>query len=230
MGGNIALTPDHTILARASITYAPIGFATIFVIVCLFVTALMVTAGMVDAIGREQRTDARKVLAIIASQWRRILLFSLKFLVTFGVVAAGATILSYSLLYTVHRLDLLASTFLLLGLVLVVVGCAAWLVMPSAIRLLQAETTGLVTAKTRNQGLILAALVTGAGVALGMIAQKIESGIILDSQWEFMALSGLNSIVADAPDVLLFIALSLLATKEIQKPEIQGNSEDSILP
>jgi hypothetical protein len=102
--------------------------------------------------------------------------------------------------------------------------------MPSAIRLLQAETTGLVTAKTRNQGLILAALVTGAGVALGMIAQKIESGIILDSQWEFMALSGLNSIVADAPDVLLFIALSLLATKEIQKPEIQGNSEDSSLP
>jgi MFS family permease len=211
----------HAMLARASIVYAPIGFLTIFVVVCLFVVALVVTASMVDAIGREQKPDVRKALAELAPRQWRILLFSLKFLVVFGVATAVVTALSYCLFYAIHRPDHLTSAMLLPVLVLVGVGCAVWLVTPAAIRLLRAYTTGQVLAEARNRGTIIAVLASEAGLALGMIAQRLETPIALNSRWELSAVLGLNSIVANAPDVLVFIALALLAAE--YSPESENN-------
>lgn len=231
LGGDIsAPIPDHAAMARASLAYAPIGFATIFVIVCLFVAALMVTAGMVDEIDRVQRPEARESLARIAPQWRGILLFSLKFLVAYGVFGAGVSFLYIYLLDAVHHQELATSAILLPMMVLVEVGCVAWLVTPAAIRLLQHKTTGLVSAQARNRGTILAILAAEVGMALGVIAQKMEARIILDSQWEFTALSALNSIVANAPDVLLFIALALIAAKYTQETAIEVSVEAGALP
>jgi uncharacterized membrane protein len=86
LGGDIALPRhDSATLARVSITYAPIGFATIIAVVSLFITALWATNDIVDSIEREQRPDAREILSKLAAQWRRILLFALRFLITVGV-------------------------------------------------------------------------------------------------------------------------------------------------
>lgn len=63
-------------------------------------------------------------------------------------------------------------------------------------------------------------------MALGVIAQKLEAHLIFESRWEVTALSFLNSILANAPDVLLFIALALLAAG--CAPEKERSSDSKI--
>jgi len=214
LGGDIALPRhDSGTLARASITYAPIGFATIIAVVCLFVAAFVATAEIVDSIEREQRPDAREILSKLAAHWRRILLFALRFLVTVGVTVGGTAGLSYYLLSLAHRQDLLTSFWLLAGVLLIGVGCTGWLLMPAAIRLLGGGATVLVSTQTRNRGTILAIIAAETGAALGFFVPKLEASMLLNSRWEFTMLSVFNSVVANAPDALLFIALALLAAE-----------------
>jgi len=231
LGGDIALPRrDSATLARASIAYAPIGFATIVAVVCLFVASLLVTAAMVDSIEREQRLDAREILARIAVRWRRILLFALRFLITVGVFIAGITLLSYYLLFLVHRQELITSFWLVAGLMLIGVGCTAWLVIPAAMRLLRGETAS-VSAQIRNQGTILAILAAETGLGIGFLIQKLEVSIMLNSRWEITALSVFNSVIANAPDALLFIALALLAAELSRESDSnEGSKICELLP
>ena len=214
LGGDIAfLRVDSATLARASIAYAPIGIATIIAVVCLFVAALLATADIVDSIEREQRPDAKEILSKLAAHWRRILLFALRFLITVGVFFAGTMLLSYYLLSLAHRQEFLTSFWLLAGVILIGVGCTAWLLMPAAIRLLGGGATVLVSTQIRIRGTILAILATEAGAAIGFFVPKLEASMLLNSQWEITALSAFNSVIANAPDALLFIALALLAAE-----------------
>lgn len=214
LGGDIAFHRyDSAALARASIAYAPIGIATIIAVVCLFVAALVATAYIVDSIEREQRPDAREILSKLAAHWRRILLFALRFLITVGVFFAGTTLLSYYLLSLAHRQELLTSFWLLAGVILIGVGCTAWLVMPAAMRLIRGEAAVLVSTQTRIRGTILAILAVEAGAAIGFFVPKLEASMLLNSRWKITALSAFNSVIANAPDALLFIALALLAAE-----------------
>ena len=213
LGDEIALSRHdyYAALTRASIAYIPIGIATIVAIACLFVAALSSTAAIVNSIERKQRPNERKILASLAVHWRKIILFALRFLITFGVFAAGIGIPSYYLIYLAHRQNLLTSFRLVAGLMLVVVGCTAWLIMPVTMRLLGGEAAVLMSGKTRNQGAILAVLAVEAGSALGFFVPRLEALMSLNSRWEITALSVLNSVVADLPDAPLFVALALLA-------------------
>lgn len=211
LGGDIALPPhDSTTLAKASLAYAPIGITTIVAVVCLFVAAFVATAVIIDSIGREQKPDARMILVILGARWRRILLFSLRFLITVGVFVGGTAALSYYLLSLAHRQDLITSFWFLAGGMLIGVGCAGWLAIPAAIRLVGGATVP-VPVQTRNQGTILAVLAAEAGAALGFFVPKSEASMLLNWRSENNVLSVFNSIVANAPDVLLFIGLALLA-------------------
>jgi hypothetical protein len=232
LGGDIALPRyDSATLAKASIAYIPIGVTTIVAVVCLFVAALVATTDIVDAFEREQRPDAREILAGLAAQWRRILLFALRFLVTVGVLVGGTAALSFYLLSLAHRQDLLTSFVLLAVGMLIGVGCTAWLVMPATIRLLRGGGTVMVSAHARNQGTILAIIAAEAGAALGFFVPKLEGSMVLNSRWEITALSVFNSVVADAPDALLFIALALLAA-EFLREDVgkEGSKTLEVLP
>ena len=226
LGGDIAFHRyDSATLARASIAYAPIGIATIVAVVCLFVAALLATANIVDSIEREQRPEGREILKSLAAHWRKIILFALRFLITFGAFAAATMIPSYYLLYLAHRQDLLTSFWLVDGLMLIVVGCTAWLIMPATMRLLGGETVVQVSAQTRNQGAILAILAVEAGAVIGFFVPKLEASMMLNTRWEITALSVFNSVIANAPDALLFIALALLAAEFSKERENKNGSK-----
>jgi hypothetical protein len=227
LGGSIALPPhDYAALNRAFLAYLPIGIATILSIVWLFVAALLATATMVHSIELDQRPDAGKILTEVSAHWLRILLFALRFLITLVVFAGGTTALSSYVLFLLHRGDLFHTSFgLIAGLVLVGIGCTAWLVIPSALRLLKRDAAALVPAYIRNQGTILAILATEAGVAVGFVVPKLEASVLLDSQWEITALSVVNSVVANAPDALLFVALALLAAEVSRERNNEKNSK-----
>jgi hypothetical protein len=46
---------------------------------------------------------------------------------------------------------------------------------------------------------------------LVFLVGKIESAFILDNQWESGAIALANSVIVNTPEILLFIALALLA-------------------
>jgi hypothetical protein len=68
-------------------------------------------------------------------------------------------------------------------------------------------------AQVRNKGAILVILTTAAQLALGICLSKLEAPMLFDSQWQITALSVFNSIIANAPDALLFVALALLTAE-----------------
>ena len=211
--GGAVQAPTDSAFAKATLAYLPLGLATIFAIICLFVAVLVVTGGMVNAIGSEQEPDAREGLARLAHDWGRILLFSLKFLLAIGVVGVGVTVPLFYLLRAVHHREYLTTPSWLPALLVLYVGCLVWLMMPAAIRLLRPDKVGPISTQVRNWGAILAVVASEAGNALGLLAQRLEKGIIFDNRWELAARSAFNAILANAPDVLLFIALALLANE-----------------
>ncbi len=210
LGGEVPLPPhDSATLAKASIAYAPIAIVAIIAVVSLFVAALVATAVIVDSIERDQRPDSRMILEALLTRWRRIVLFSLRFLVTVGIFIGGTAGLSYYLLSIAHRQGLINSFWFLAAGMLLGVGCTGWLVLPAAVRLLRG-VSALVSVKTRIQGTILAVLAAEAGAVLGFFVPSLETSLLLTSHGENNVLSIFNSIVANAPDALLFIALALL--------------------
>jgi uncharacterized membrane protein len=165
------------------------------------------------------------ILAILVARWRRILLFALRFLITVGVLFGGTVGLSYYFLSLAHRQELITSFWFLAGGMLIGVGCTGWLVVPAAIRLV-GGATALVSVQTRNQGTILAVLAAEAGAALGFFVPKLEASMLLNWRWENNVLSVFNSIIANAPDELLFIALALLAAD--LSPEVDDKKDSKI--
>jgi hypothetical protein len=205
LGGGIASPrTDYSALNNALAAYLPVAIATIIAVVCLFVAALMTTAAMVDAIAQEQRLNKSRILTQLTVHWRRILLFSLRFLITVVAFVAGTVGLSYYLLFRLDRLGILSTLWFQAILILVGIGCTAWLVMPATIRLLGREVA--VSAKTRGQGTIMAVLAVEAGGVIGHFLPMLESSMVLNSQWGIAALSVFNSVIANAPDALLFVA------------------------
>ena len=89
----------------------------------------------------------------------------------------------------------------------------------------------MVSAHARNQGTILAIIAAEAGAALGFFVPKLEASMVLNSRWETTALSVFNSVVADAPDALLFIALAFLAA-EFSREDVgkEGSKTLEVLP
>jgi uncharacterized membrane protein len=223
LGGGVPAPTDQA-FAKATLAYIPLGLATIFVIICLFVVVLLVTAGMVNAIMREQEPDARKALAGLTHDWRRILLFSLKFLLAIGVVGVAVTVPLFYLLRAAHHPEYLTSPLWLPVILILYMGCLAWLMMPPAIRLQRPEMAGPISTQDSSWGMILAIVASETGNALGILSQKLEKGMILEFRWEWTALSMLNSILANAPDVLLFVALALLASESAAESQLQSES------
>lgn len=228
LGGTVP-DMDHSALASASLVAIPIGLATVFAIVCFFVCALMTTAGIVEAISQEQKVDVRQILVGLVPRWRRGLLFSVVVLLVSGACLAVVVASDFFILYFLHgpdylqyRPDLSAASISTFGFTTLWMGCTGWLLMPMAIRLLRLDRTVQVSSRTRNLGTAVVVLVAVAGVALGLILHRAERPIFLDTQWEFTALGIFNSIVANAPDALLFVALALLAREH---SEAVGNGQ-----
>lgn len=226
LGGDVpASSTDYSAPTRVFQVSLPIGFVTVFTIVCLFVVALMTTASMVDAINSEQKIDVRGILAGFSQRWGKILLFSFICLVTFGACVAGGGGLFTFVLYRVDRAELLTSHISTFGIVPILVGCATWVLMPMAIGRLRDDKAAPVPSKTRNLGAMTAIVATEATALLGVILWKAEASVQLDTRFEWSMLGAFNSVVANAPDVLLFVVIALLAAEHSHEVEGGGGSK-----
>jgi hypothetical protein len=102
--------------------------------------------------------------------------------------------------------------------------------MPTAIRFLRSPDTAPVSAEVRNRGTIFYVLTSAVALALENIIGRAEATMVFEKRWELAAVSAVNSIVVNTPEVLLFIALALLAFGGTRDPSTRENQDAPTLP
>ena len=208
---------------RAATAYAPLGFGTQLLCVCLFIVALVATARLVHMILAKEEPDLIGALRTIVPRSRAILLFSLKFLVVF-LVLTSAVLLPFNSFLMVDHPELGTSPIFISLVMLAETACTAWFLMPAAVRLLSAPEGGLVSAEARKQGVVLAIVSVVSMIGLGFIVQKLKAGMIFDSPAELAVISMAAELMVNAPYILLFIALSIIASGRKRETSIQQNA------
>lgn len=193
--------------------YIPIGLGAEFLIVCLFVVALTLTAKMVGMILEGQEPKLLAALREITPLTRRILLFSIKFLAVFLVVIAADACLMIALMRVMHWSERPMSAIFVIIAVIALTGCTAWLLTPAAIRLLRASKTEYVSRESWKLGAISLILAVVTAAALGYMVLGMESRMMFTSQFERTCVLVVNKAVANTPVLLLFVAFSLLALR-----------------
>ena len=211
LGGEF-VSPDQGeyihIASRISMVLGPFRW---WLDTCFLVVALVVTAKLVGMILDGNSPQLVRALKDTLLEWRGILQFSFKCFLAFGAIGAVMLLLTTSATVSLRLLAFLASKAVNYPIALVLEGCAAWLLMPSAMRLLQVSDDVEVTTQTRKVGTAYVVLTSGAGIVLGILIAMAEAGLRFENQFELSAVTAANSIVENAPTVFQFIALALLA-------------------
>jgi hypothetical protein len=223
LGGDVTSADPSEFQRRALMVATPLGVCRGFLEVCLFVAALAMTAKLVGMVLEEKKPDILAALKEIAPEWRGILVFSLKYLVALGVMGA-VMILSTGALVSLRLFDTAASNAFVYPVSVALEAGIAWVLMPAAMRLLRTSKFTEVSVQCRRSGTVFVVLMSAAALALERIVGTAEAKLILDNQWELTAVSALNSIMVNVPEVLLFIVLALLAVQDIPEAETNQGS------
>ena len=215
---------DYNDRGRAAMAYIPLGFSTQLACVCVFIFALVMTSKLVGLILAERKPDLMAALKTTALRWRQILWFSLRSLLVCLVLVAVFVIPTvYFVTENAVRPELLESPILVSVEMLVLAACAAWLLIPTTIRLLQTSKSEIVNGETSRQGMIFAIVAVASTLVLGFIAPKLEAGVLLASQARLTTVSVVTELLVNSPLAPLFIALSVLSFENSDEAQSQQN-------
>ena len=179
--------------------------------VSLFVVALAATKNLVCMILNEQEPAIIDALRRVLPRSREVLLLSVKYIAVLAVFG-GIFIVVGSSPLTSHRIHELAlSSAFIYIFALVGQACLAWLLLPSALRLLQPPGSLMTTNVSRRLGTAFAVASSACALLLEYFVGKAESAVTFDKPWEGNAIAVVNTLIVNMPQVLLFIALTLLA-------------------
>ncbi len=210
LGGEVATGDLAQAQHRAMMVGSPLGALKDYLEIFLFVVALATTKNLVQMVLEDQWLDIIMALRRVLPRCREVLLFSLKYMAV--MAALGGVIVLSSFALTSERFRELALSkvfFFVFGLI----GecCLAWLLVPAAIRLLRPAGSPSIPTQERKMGTIFAVVTSAGSFALEILVRKAETVSLLDNQWERGAVAVVNTVIVNAPQVLLFIALALLA-------------------
>jgi hypothetical protein len=216
LGGVAPSTDLSQVQHQVMMVMYPQGLLRQLLEVCFFVAALATTKSLVKMILEAQRPDMVAAVKGIVPEYREILLFSLKYMAVTALFGGALLLASYVL--TPEHFQKIAFSKLFVSVYgLVGEGCLAWLLVPSAIRLLRRPGSHTVSTRDRQTGTIFAVAASAVTFGLEFLVGKAESTIILDNQWESDAIAVANSVIVNTPQILLFIALALLAMQTLDE-------------
>jgi len=196
---------------RAMMVTYPSAFLKYLLEVSLFVVALAATKNLVCMILNEQRPDMTGALQRVLPRSREVVLLSLKYIAALAVFGGVLIVIGSSPLTSDRIHELALSKAFLYVSALVGEVCIAWLLLPAAIRLLQPPGTPIVTNAGRRLGTAIAVDSSAHALMLEYLGGRAEHGITFEQPWEGEAIAVMNMIIFNTPQVLLFIALALLA-------------------
>jgi len=215
LGGEVLSSDLAQVQHRTMLVMYPLGLLKVLLEVCLFVMALAATSNLVQMLREKQAAGIIAAVRRVFPRFAEVLLFSVKYVLALTVIGAFMIVLTGSPLASERVQRLLVSKAFLYLYGLAVMAGIAWLLVPSAIRLLRPPGDSTVSNKIRRLGVVIAVAATAGTQALQYLVGKLEAGAILKTQWERVAISVVNTLVVNAPQVLLFIALSLLAVQQL---------------
>lgn len=216
LGGMVPSTDSSQVLHQVMMLSYPLGTLKQLLEVCFFVMALVTTENLVKMILEAQKPNMVAAMRGLMPKYREILLFSLKYMAVMAFFG-GILILASYVLTPEHFREIFVSKVFVNVWGLVAEGCLAWMLVPSAIRLLRRPGSHAVSTLDRQTGTVFA--VAASAVTLGLIylVDKAESTFILDNQWESDVIAVANSVIVNIPEILLFIALALLAIRTLDE-------------
>lgn len=211
LGGEVPTADPSSAQHRAMLVVYPSSFLKYLLEVWFFVIAFATTGSLVRMILNEQRPDIADALRRVRPRLRAILLFSLQYIAVLAVfggllIALGTSPLASD---SIHGVAL--SRPFVYGLGLVEQACLAWLLVPAAVRLLQLPGAPAISTEARRLATAFAVAASACSIALGFLIGRAQSALMLDAPWESQAVSVVNTLVLNVPEVLLFIVLALLA-------------------
>ena len=199
---------------RAMMTMIPVSALLAFLEICLSVVALVATKELVRMVLTDLPLKAKSALATITPRFREVLLFSIKYMVVLvATVGVSMALLNFSL--SDERLhNILAGKPFIPAFALAGECILAWLLLPAAIRLLRTPGAPAISADQRKIGTATAVATAAGTMILQYAIMKAEAFITIDNRWGGWALAIVNTVIINAPQVFLFIWLSVLAIQE----------------
>jgi hypothetical protein len=176
LGGEVVAHDMSDLQHRALIYSIPLSLVKDAVEVAAFVLALAVTGKIVGMIVEERRTNLRAAWHEVAPEWREILLLSAKYILGLGAMGALLMLLSASATISLRYAEILASKAFIYPFSVVAIGSIGWVLMPSAMRLLQAPRVFPVSSYARKLGTLLTVLVSAVALALQNLVNWAEGG------------------------------------------------------
>lgn len=226
LGGEVSSPDLAQAQHRAMMVVYPSGLLKYFLEVCFFVVALAVTKNLVHMILNEQRPDMIDAVRLVLPRSREVLLLSLKYMAVLAVFGGVLVVLGGSPLTSdrIHELFLRKAFFYVFSLA--GQACLAWLLMPTAIRLLQPPGTPTVSAESRRLGTVFAVAGSACALAIEYLVDMAESTAIFEKVWERYAVAVVNTVIINTPQVVFFIAITLLALQASgEEKSFAANSE-----
>jgi hypothetical protein len=228
LGGEVLSADFAQVQHRAMMVSYPLAFLKYLLEVSFFVVALATTKDLVCMILNEQRPDMIGVLRSVLLRSREVLVLSLKYIAVLTLFGAAMVVIGSSPLTSDRIHELALSKAFIYVFALAGQACLAWLLLPAAIRLLRPPRTPLITKAGRRLGTAFAVASSGCALLLEYFVGKVESAFTFDKPWESHAIAMMNTAIIDLPQVLLFIALALLAL-QIPAKENPPSEEQEIV-
>jgi hypothetical protein len=235
LGGDYqTLNMDQFARLKAALLSTPLVWGNYYLHTCLYTTSFVITAAFVCCVQDQKKPSFAEVQSLLRQKYRRLLLFALKL---FGIYFLGS-IIFMSIPMFLFKSILIGDNFdaTAFGSVLDILTsvCVAWILTPAGIRLIQAPLSESISSESIKQGRTFAILAAVASVLISYFVMRAEASFstssAFDPMFHHMVISPLLSLFVALPYMLLWIAFSLLAAEQKQKPEIQSNSEAGPLP
>ena len=211
LGGTVPSGDPAMAYHRTMMVVYPTGTLKDYLEICLFVAALFTTKELVRMALTEQRPQITEVARGIVPRFREVLLFSIKYMVVMGASGAVLIFVATSSLIPERLHQYAVSKPFTAVFALTVECCLAWLLLPAAIRLLRPPSGPAISTQERKVGTVFAVATAAGSMILEYSVKQAEATITIGSVWEGWAIAVINTVIVNAPQVMLFIALALLA-------------------
>jgi hypothetical protein len=230
-GGETRSSNMDQVIQRATMITIPVGFIRQFAEVYFFVVALMATKNLVQMVVNEQVPELVLAMRVSLLRFRGALFFVLKYMAIMGVSGGVVLLWASSPLSTDHIRQLALSKTNLYIYGLAVEGCLGWLLLPSAIRLLRPHDSNLrISMKDRLTGALFTTATSAGALALQFLISKAETTVLIQGRWEGEVFSVVNTLLVNVPNIVLFIALALLAIENRNQGTVLHESSASFDP
>lgn len=231
LGGEVSSGDLTRAQHRTMLVVYPLGTLLDLLEICLVVVAFIATKNLLQMVLEERTPNMIDALRGTAQRYREVLLFSLKYMVVLVGLEGAPLLLASYLLPSEHFREFALSKESTSAFFLAAQACLAWLLVPAAIRLLRPPGSPAVSTQERGAGTFFAVAASAGSLVLQYLIGKAEVAVMFDNRFKGGAIAVANTIIINAPQVLLFIALALLATQGSQnggslvtEPEISWSS------